>query len=133
MFQESRYTASDIINACVEMCTRNGRPFLSMNDTGFQKILRIVFDLLHADEIIINRRIVADKVQDLAQIIRSNLKTELKGRAISLKIDGVTRQGRCIMGLNVQFCSSNMIQVRTLAMLPLTEKHTGRYYITNSK
>jgi len=33
------FTMKDIIDACVELVTVNGRPFSALNDSGFRKIL----------------------------------------------------------------------------------------------
>lgn len=48
-----------------------------------------------------------------------------------LKIDSATRHGRSVLGINVQFIDkNNSIQIRTLGMVQLIERHTSQYLKT---
>jgi len=57
----------------------------------------------------------------------SNIKKELKNKLICLKIDGVTRLDRCILGINCQFLNDGKIKILTLGLIQLLDKHTGSY------
>lgn len=57
--------------------------------------------------------------------IREKLRKELKGKLLALKVDAATRHNRSILGINVQFVANGKIQIRTLAMIELTESHTA--------
>lgn len=128
--ENNSHTMQEFLGACVELCTRNGRPFMLMDDSGFQKIVKIVSDMLiDGDKININRKTVAERVRAAAAGMRDKLRKELHNRMVSVKIDGVTRHGRCVMGLNIQFMEAKKIHIRTLGMVSLTEKHTSRLII----
>ncbi|KAL5246307.1 hypothetical protein ACI65C_013715 [Semiaphis heraclei] len=89
-----------LINACIELVSENGRPLSILEDSGFKKILN---PLLKAIE------------------------PELKNRLICLKVDGVTRLDRCILGINCQYFSDGKIKILTLGLIQLLDKHTGSY------
>lgn len=61
----------------------------------------------------------------MASKIKSQISIDLKNRLFSLKIDEASRLNRSIVGINVQFIERNSIQIKTLAMVEMTEKHTA--------
>ena len=40
-------SVEEVRAACVEMVTKNGRPFKAMEDSGFQKLMRPIFNALN--------------------------------------------------------------------------------------
>lgn len=56
-----------------------------------------------------------------------SIKKNLKNKLICLKIDGVTRLDRCILGINCQFMNNNKCTIITLGLVELLDKHTGSY------
>lgn len=71
--------ASDVIKACVELTTVNGRPFSMLQDTGFRMILDPILDALPTNEkICINTENVQKEIKLQAEAIRESIKEELK-------------------------------------------------------
>lgn len=116
-----------VIDACVEMVTKNGLPFNTMDKSGFVKILNPILGGLAAKNhpITINRNNIKTHVQTKADIIVRKIKEELNGRMICLMLDMATRQSRSILGISVQYMLKEKNVVRTLAMDHVTSKHTG--------
>lgn len=114
-----------LIMACVELITVNGRPFSLFEDSGFKKILQPLLEFFPKKPII-NSRSIPKYIKQMASSYRLELKEELKGKMLSLKIDGVSRHSKSIIGVNAQYVRDGKIFIRTLAMQTLTEKHTGK-------
>ncbi|XP_075157603.1 uncharacterized protein LOC142230866 [Haematobia irritans] len=115
-----------LMDACVEMVTKNGRPFSIMNDSGFRKIIDPILTALNS-KIAITPESVQQKIESLADSIKEEISTDVKNRLISLKIDAATCMDRSILGVNVQYIKCNTICIKTLAMKELKERHTGEY------
>lgn len=56
-----------------------------------------------------------------------SIKNKLKNKLICLKIDGVTRLDRSILGVNCQFMYNDKCTILTLGLIELLDKHTGSY------
>ncbi|XP_036321031.1 uncharacterized protein LOC118735414 [Rhagoletis pomonella] len=56
----------------------------------------------------------------------NNLKTTLKNRIISIKIDSAQRLFRNVVCLNAQYLLNGEITIKTLAVNNFREKHTAR-------
>ncbi len=54
----------------------------------------------------------------------------MKHQLVSLKIDCVTRLGRAIIGINLQFVRDGRIHLRTLAITEIDKGNTGENYRT---
>lgn len=60
------------------------------------------------------------------QIIK-NITSDIDKCLISIKIDGVTRLNRCILGVNAQYIKDGKLKIVTLGMAEMTNSHTGEY------
>lgn len=119
-----------IHNACVEMVTLNGRPFTCVNDSGFLKIINPLLDFIekkHGNKINVTKDIIKSQMQNVCDRIRQYIMDETKHSLVSVMIDTATRSTRAILGVNIQYIIDGRIVVRTLKMLHLTERHTGKY------
>lgn len=119
--------AAILKEACVELVTVNGRPFSLLDDSGFRKIVDPIVQELNKSKqtVAINPENIRDLVKMKAAAIRTSISQDLQGKLVSMKIDGATRLDRSIMGVNVQFISNGVIEIRTLALTELHEKHTS--------
>ncbi|KAG0437735.1 hypothetical protein HPB47_017308, partial [Ixodes persulcatus] len=124
----ARVSISDqiIVSACVELCSVNGRPFALMEDSGFRQILDPLLDGL-STKTVINAENIRTRVALLADEMREEIRQQVKGRLISLKVDCVTRMDRSMLGVNLQFVSDGKIVLRTFAIKELKEGHTASY------
>lgn len=116
-----------VTNACVEMVTKNGLAFTTMDMSGFVKLLNPILEGLAAKDqaLTINRHTIKSHVQFKADDIVRRIKGELEGRMISIMMDMATRHSRSILGISIQYMLNGKIVVRTLAMEQITCKHTG--------
>jgi len=113
-----------LLNACIELTTVNGRPFSMLEDSGFQTILNPILKALGENQSI-NRHNIIQHISEAANSIRNEIICLTKNKLISLKIDGVTRKERSILGINVQLMVDDKLVVKTLAMVELFEKQTA--------
>ncbi|XP_064475529.1 zinc finger BED domain-containing protein 4-like [Ornithodoros turicata] len=91
-------TQEEILRACVELCTVNGRPFALMEDSGFRRLLD---PLLHGtrSKMTINAENIRTEVAKRADDMREEIRREVKGMMVPLKADCVTRMDRSILVL----------------------------------
>lgn len=111
------------------MLTINGRPFASLSDSGFLKLINPLLDFIekkHGNKISITKDIVRNQMQNICDQIREHIMNETKDSLVSVMIDTATRCNRAILGVNIQYIIDGRIVVRTLKMLRLTESHTGK-------
>lgn len=94
-----------VINACVEMVTKNGLPFSMMSGSGFVQILNPILDGLGNTnkQVSINRNNIKGHLQDKVDDTVERIKREVKGSFVSLMMDMATRQSRSILGISVQW------------------------------
>ncbi|KAH6927516.1 hypothetical protein HPB50_005182 [Hyalomma asiaticum] len=83
-------TGEMILNACVELCTVNGRPFALMEDYGFRKLTDPVPSGLNS-KVAINAENVRAAVQKKANEMPEQIRKEIKGKLVSLKAVSPTR------------------------------------------
>ncbi|XP_055524844.1 uncharacterized protein LOC129718265 [Wyeomyia smithii] len=70
------------------------------------------------------------KINLASDKIKQYITREMKGKLISLKIDSASRHGRHILGINAQFVSGDEVVIRTLRMVELNDKQTGKFLKT---
>lgn len=121
-----------LLYSCVELVSVNSQPFSLLSCSGFKsavqqklnafKLAGCNFDLNdhHVRE-------VKEKVMEVAEKIKQQLKMEMKGKVISLMVDGATRNGRSIFGINAQYKSDGRLKLVTLSMRELDASHTADY------
>lgn len=55
------------------------------------------------------------------------MKKDIKNKVISLKVDCVTRMNRSIIGVNIQYLKDTELNIKTVGMTELSERHTPEY------
>lgn len=117
---------------CVEIVCVNGRPFASLLDSGFQKIVQNTLEELRTAGCPINIAHqnlpeVKDHLHKTAQQIQYEITKETQNRPLSLLVDIVTRQDRSICGFSVQYVLNGERKIRSVGMVELLQSHTGIY------
>lgn len=64
-------------------------------------------------------------VHDESVTIQKQITKEVLNKIISLKVDAVTRLNRSFLGINIQYIMNEIIVLRTIGLVELTESHTG--------
>ncbi|XP_017487229.1 PREDICTED: uncharacterized protein LOC108375596, partial [Rhagoletis zephyria] len=112
----------DLVDGCIELVTKNGRPLKLMEDSGFRKIID---PLCKAVGISINRLNIKEEILKRAAKLRSVMTSKLDNRLLSIKVDCVSRLDRSIIGINPQYIENGDIIIHTLSMKQIFVKHTG--------
>lgn len=118
-----------LLNICVEMITVNGRPFSLFNDSGFKKIFDLLLQLIEKKEgksYHINKQKIISHLQLIRDEIKNKIIDETRQKLISIQLDIATRNKRAILGINMQYFVDKKKVVRTLAIVPIQERHTGK-------
>jgi len=73
----------------------------------------------------VSSRTIADRIPSFAEKVRQDITEEIRGRLLCLKVDGVTKNTRHFVGINIQYIKEGRIIIRTLAVRELFSRHTG--------
>lgn len=121
-----------LLQQCVEIVGVNGRAFKTLLDSGFQAIIQSKLSQLQAsghglsltDSTLHD---VKKQLQNTAKKIREKISAEVKSIPLSLLIDIVTKHGRSILGISVQYSVKGCLKVRSIGMIELRKSHTAKY------
>lgn len=126
------YKRKKLLLNCIELVTVNGRPFQSLCDSavvGFNEDLlneleKVGREFNMRDPHLIE---VKDGLKDIAEKVRQKISALVKNRCISLLVDIVTKRGRSLLGVSIQFIAGGKVHTRSIGMIELHESHTGMY------
>lgn len=123
------FSFEDVLDICVEITTINGRPFSIVDDSGFRKLLNILLAQIERDTgkrdcITIPK--IQSQMKSICDEIKKRIMNETKNKLISLQLDISTKNHRGILGVNIQYVKESKVVVRTLKMINLTKRHTGK-------
>lgn len=114
-----------IWEGCLEMVSA-GLPFSFITNNGFQKIIKPMTTKLEIQNEF-NVPNLKNKISETSSNIRKQIKDDINNKLVSLKIDSVTRHCRSLLGINVQYIKNNSINIRTLGIREMKERHTAEY------
>lgn len=83
---------NDIIKACIELTTVNGRPYSLISDSGFRRLMNPVFNAFkeNGDHFTLTHHNIREYAEVEIVRIERSISNELNGKIISLKFDSVT-------------------------------------------
>lgn len=125
-FLKVKLNKEKILEACVELITVNGSSFEMLEYSGFKKILNPIVAAIDKN-FSINSENVKLLIPETASKIVTKIRTALEKRIFPLKVDIATRLDKSILGINAQLIIDGKINLFTLAMTELKDKHTGIY------
>lgn len=120
-----------LLNA-VEIVTVNGRPFSSLLDSGYQAGIAKKLQKLRDAGMGINfsnanLHEVKNCLKKVAGKVRAKIRRELSHKMVSVTVDIGTRNNRSVFGVSVQFIVGKKLVVRSLGLIELGQRHTGKY------
>lgn len=139
VFYETKYGESlenpvrvrlEYIQNCTELVTVNSESLALLTKTGLLKMNREKLEkltLAGQGSGLATRGSPAVKkhIDYLATEIVERIKLEVKGKFVSVLVDGATRYRRSILGIYIQFMFNSSIVVRSIGMVNLISSHTG--------
>lgn len=119
-----------LIQDWVEIVTVNGRSFLHLADSGFQKVADEKLAELKAVGLgeglsWPNFSAIKENIAYLAAEVKKKIKEEVKGKYVSLMIDFATKHRRSLMGVSLQFVRDGEIVTRSIGMIRSLASNTG--------
>ena len=110
----------DFKKALNMLVLQNGASFNIFSGAGIDILTR---DLGKKFGIKISRENMRQEIQTLAEKKLSDLRSDLNGKLIFLKVDGASRHRRSFLGVNTQFFSSGKILIKTFAVIDIHARH----------
>lgn len=83
----------------------------------------------------INSHNIKKHINEYAESLIKTIKSDIDNKLISVKVDCVTRLNRSIIGVNIQYFKDNELNIKTIGMTELHNRHTSEYLkeVVNSK
>lgn len=118
-----KISQEDFLMGFLESVVINCRPFALLKDSGLQRIIRPIIDKFSRVKAATptDPDYIQHQAIRVAEVIKNKIKTEIKGKLVSLQLDLATRMNRCILGVNIQYYRKDKLTVRTLAMRNLLD------------
>lgn len=121
-----------LIQNAVQIVTTDGRPFESLRDEGFQKLIAnklrklkdagIPVDMKHS-----SLSDIKEHLHQMAEKAREKIRECVRNREVSVLIDIATKNNRSIVAISVQFLKEGRLNVFSLGLMELDKAHTGSY------
>lgn len=86
-----KMSPDDLLEACTDMVTLDGRPFEIFEDIGFWKIINPILEGM-GNKVTINKRNIRCEVNERASQIIDEIKKLVKNCLVCLKMDCVSRK-----------------------------------------
>lgn len=121
-----------LVYSCVELVAVNSQPFSLLSCSGFISAIKHklqAFQLAGCPLNLSDHHVyeIKEKVKEIANAIKQQLKMEIKGKLVSIMVDGASRMGRSVFGINAQYKVDGVLKVATLSMCELNQSHTAVY------
>jgi hypothetical protein len=121
---EIKTSVTELNQICVELVTKNGRPFSIVKDSALTRLIKPLYNAL--GETPMNVPKLEIQIHEQTESIR--LRDEIRNQLISIKIDVATRFDRGFLGVSVQFTKQNDLKIRSLGIIELKKKSYIRFF-----
>lgn len=121
-----------LLQICVKKTTVDKEPFASILKISFQELIAkklkkfadagIPLNLTNK-----NLTVVKEHIYATANKIRIKIINEMKGRLVSMMVDGASKHHRQVLGISVQYIINSQLKIRMLGLKELTQPHTATY------
>lgn len=121
-----------LLQICVELTTINKQPFTHILHSGFQRLISgqlVKFEKagIPLDLRSVNLEPLKHHLHRTAEKVRDKIRAELSKKFLSVSVDIVTKNHRCILGIYAQFIVNDKLVVRCIGMEEMHDRHTGLY------
>lgn len=111
------------------LVTANGYPLSLLDKPAFRFLIQPRMDELdnHGHGVVINRKKMVRDIETTSNEIRERIKNELKTVPLcSIMLDIATKALLSVLGVSASFFRNDIVVVRSLGVIHLTERHSGR-------
>lgn len=120
----------DLLQACAEIVTVNGRPLKCLTDSGFQLAIRDKLRELEEN----GRGLAIDRnnfeevkayIKQSGKTILERIRDEVKTKLVSVMTDIGSKNDRSILGTHIRYIANNKVVTRNVGMTLIVERHTS--------
>lgn len=116
-----------LLAACVELVTINGRPFDILNDSGFKKIVgplvkHIKMKNPTRSKFQIDTSIIRSEIIKQYSEIKRDITEMIKDKFINIHFDVMTRKDRTILGIHAHVLYLGAPKLKTLAIIEFNKE-----------
>lgn len=120
----------ETIYLVVEHVTVCGRPFSSIGDSSFRKLLNDRLEKLKGTSFQLTffeiRENIHRYVLEMTDKIMKRISEEFSNKFYSLMFDSATKHSRAILGVNIQCVMNGELVQRNIGMEKIEQRHTGK-------
>lgn len=124
---KSRIDAFTTMQNAVTLVTSDGYPFFLLDRPAFRALIQPGLDNLakYGQIVTINRAEIVQQIAIVSNEVRNHIKSELQNRFVSVMLDITTKSTLSVLGVNVSFIENDVVIIRSLGVINMTERHTG--------
>lgn len=124
---QSRIDAFTTMQNAVTLVTSDGYPFFLLDRPAFRALIQPGLDNLakYGQIVTINRAEIVQQIAIVSNEVRNHIKSELQNRFVSVMLDITTKSTLSVLGVNVSFIENDVVIIRSLGVINMTERHTG--------
>lgn len=117
----------NVMQDAIELVTVNGYPFSMLNASGMRGFIQARVQPLQSkcQRLPINRVDIVKQVAKASDEIRNQIKSEVKGKMISLMFDMCTIKTLGMIGVNATHMVNGHVISRSLGIIQINERHTA--------
>lgn len=121
----------EMLQSFAEIITVNGRPFESLVDCGFQRLIKSDLELLSDGGMPINFshnfQELKEFIADIALNIENQIMKDLKNRHIAIMMDIGSKNNKSLLGISSQCIIDGEVVIHSLGVIPLDSSHTASF------
>lgn len=118
------YDPNDVIESWLDLVVKEGRPFTTLDSPALKRLVGPIFKALDID--MLTSHNVAQAIKERAEKVTKTIKELCANRMFCIKIDSATRHSRRVIIVNIQLICKGKIEIKTIAVKEIPEKHTGK-------
>ncbi|XP_053690662.1 uncharacterized protein LOC128739230 [Sabethes cyaneus] len=107
-----------VLEACLKLVTYHNLPLKCFEWSGFRLLLDPISEALGMR---ISQTDIKSHLHTAAKQVIDQIKTEMMNKLVSIKIDSVSRHGRHVLSVNVQYENNREIVMHTLSVIEVEE------------
>lgn len=119
----------ELIYDAVELVTINGCAFSVLDSSAFKNIIkpRLIELERHGYKVTINRHMITQKIAEVSELIRKEIKNEFQGKMVNILFDICTKRTLSVLGVSATTMTNDKVIARSLGIIQLKERHRGPY------
>lgn len=123
----AKVNLNDIWSSCMDLIVFHSLPLSVLEGDAFKTLLKpyVLALAMKGIKLKITPETMKSRLTKRANLIKEQIKMEVKGKSIGLMIDIASRYSRSVLGVNISYILQDCIMIRTIGMHTLRKSQTA--------